>query len=130
MDREEIRSRISGLSVWRRGDQRAPHKPLCFCSMPWAGAFAGRKGSFRSRRQTRSCGNCFWNSAPQEKAITLSIPSGGCKATACGKLPALKTFRNANQIPTFPKQYCSKKISTAVSCMKLDSTLNRHASGA
>ncbi len=28
MDRDEIRSRISGLKVWKRGDQRAPHKPL------------------------------------------------------------------------------------------------------
>ncbi len=28
MDRDEIRSRISGLNIWKRGDQRAPHKPL------------------------------------------------------------------------------------------------------
>jgi putative restriction endonuclease len=28
MDREEIRSRVSRLNVWKRGDQRAPHKPL------------------------------------------------------------------------------------------------------
>jgi putative restriction endonuclease len=28
MDKEEIRRRIAKLNVWRRGDQRAPHKPL------------------------------------------------------------------------------------------------------
>ena len=28
MDRTEIKSRIKSLNVWRRGDQRAPHKPL------------------------------------------------------------------------------------------------------
>lgn len=28
MDRDEIQSRISRLNVWKRGDQRAPHKPL------------------------------------------------------------------------------------------------------
>lgn len=28
MDRDEIHSRVSGLNVWKRGDQRAPHKPL------------------------------------------------------------------------------------------------------
>ncbi|RSK27604.1 restriction endonuclease [Bacillus sp. HMF5848] len=28
MDRQELMSRIEGLSIWRKGDQRAPHKPL------------------------------------------------------------------------------------------------------
>ena len=28
MDKEEIRDRVSRLNVWKRGDQRAPHKPL------------------------------------------------------------------------------------------------------
>ncbi len=28
MDKEEVRKLITGLKVWKRGDQRAPHKPL------------------------------------------------------------------------------------------------------
>ena len=28
MDKEDIKSRIARLNVWRRGDERAPHKPL------------------------------------------------------------------------------------------------------
>jgi len=28
MDKEDIKSRTARLNVWRRGDQRAPHKPL------------------------------------------------------------------------------------------------------
>ena len=28
MDKEEVRMLITGLNVWKRGDQRAPHKPL------------------------------------------------------------------------------------------------------
>ena len=28
MDKEEVRKLITGLNVWKRGDQRAPHKPL------------------------------------------------------------------------------------------------------
>ncbi len=28
MDKEDIKSRIASLNVWRRGDERAPHKPL------------------------------------------------------------------------------------------------------
>jgi putative restriction endonuclease len=28
MDKEEIKKLITGLNVWKRGDQRAPHKPL------------------------------------------------------------------------------------------------------
>src|SRR4051794_9044833 len=28
MDRERILERFDGLTVWKQGDQRAPHKPL------------------------------------------------------------------------------------------------------
>ena len=28
MTSDSLRALVSGLSVWRRGDQRAPHKPL------------------------------------------------------------------------------------------------------
>lgn len=28
MDKEDILERLENLNVWRRGDQRAPHKPL------------------------------------------------------------------------------------------------------
>ena len=37
MDREEVLERIRHLNIWKKGDQRAPHKPLlilyALCSM-------------------------------------------------------------------------------------------------
>ena len=80
MNSEEFKERFNNLTVWKRGGERAPHKPLL------ALYAIGRalRGEPRMVEYAKGDANCSSSLARAGDPITQNIPFGGCRMTGSG----------------------------------------------
>jgi hypothetical protein len=81
---------VDRLSDWKRGEERAPHKPLLLL-LALARIQRGEPRLMRFADIDSDLKKLLRDSGPREPAYIPSTPSSGCRATGCGRFPAPPT---------------------------------------